>query len=83
MCHVHWNAGGRPGIPGRRDDDHHVPGGTASPPGRKKRLPVVIDDSVSGYEPVYCGGGQRGLEVEPAPPDRAALTGARIAPIAG
>jgi Cys-tRNA(Pro)/Cys-tRNA(Cys) deacylase len=60
----------------------YVAGGI-SPLGQKKRLPVVIDASASGFETVFCSAGRRGLEVELAPAALAELTGAVVAPIAG
>jgi Cys-tRNA(Pro)/Cys-tRNA(Cys) deacylase len=59
----------------------YVAGGI-SPLGQKKPLAVVLDVSAQEYETVYCSGGRRGLEVELAPADLVALTGARIASIA-
>jgi Cys-tRNA(Pro)/Cys-tRNA(Cys) deacylase len=59
----------------------YVAGGI-SPLGQRKRLAVVLDASAQVHETVYCSGGRRGLEVELAPADLAALTGARIAAIA-
>ncbi|TWP53191.1 Cys-tRNA(Pro) deacylase [Lentzea tibetensis] len=58
----------------------YVAGGI-SPLGQKKRLPVVIDASVVGFETVFCSAGRRGLEVEIAPDDLIRLTGAVVAPI--
>ncbi|MFC0439019.1 Cys-tRNA(Pro) deacylase [Kutzneria buriramensis] len=60
----------------------YVAGGI-SPLGQKKRLPVVLDASATGFETVFCSAGRRGLEVELAPAALAELTDAVVAPIAG
>ncbi|MPZ29163.1 MAG: Cys-tRNA(Pro) deacylase [Micromonosporaceae bacterium] len=56
--------------------------GGISPLGQRRRLPAVLDESVSGFETVYVSAGRRGLQVELAPADLVRLTGARLAPIA-
>ena len=58
----------------------YVAGGI-SPLGQKKRLPVVIDSSVSEFETVFCSAGRRGIEVEIAPAELVRLTNAVVAPI--
>ncbi|MCG8921651.1 Cys-tRNA(Pro) deacylase [Lentzea sp. CC55] len=58
----------------------YVAGGI-SPLGQKKRLPVVLDASASGFETIFCSAGRRGLEVEIAPADLVRLTGAVVAGI--
>ena len=55
--------------------------GAISPVGQKRRLPVVIDDSASTWETVFCSGGRRGLEIELAPADLCAVVDGRLAPI--
>jgi Cys-tRNA(Pro)/Cys-tRNA(Cys) deacylase len=60
----------------------YVAGGI-SPLGQKKRLPVVVDSSSSGFETIFCSAGRRGLEVEIAPGDLVRLTGAVVARISG
>jgi Cys-tRNA(Pro)/Cys-tRNA(Cys) deacylase len=59
----------------------YVTGGIA-PVGLRRPLPVVVDESVLGHVTVFCSAGQRGLEIELAPADLIAATGARTAPIA-
>ncbi|WP_434438837.1 Cys-tRNA(Pro) deacylase [Lentzea sp. E54] len=58
----------------------YVAGGI-SPLGQKKRLPVVVDESASGFDTVFCSAGRRGLEVEITPADLVRLTNAVVAPI--
>ncbi|QKV78347.1 Cys-tRNA(Pro) deacylase [Amycolatopsis sp. Hca4] len=56
--------------------------GGISPLGHRSRLPVVIDETASKFETVFCSAGRRGLEVELAPEELIRLTGAVVAPIA-
>jgi Cys-tRNA(Pro)/Cys-tRNA(Cys) deacylase len=60
----------------------YVAGGI-SPLGHRKRLPVVVDESATRFETIFCSGGRRGLEIEVAPGDLIALAQAVVAPIAG
>jgi Cys-tRNA(Pro)/Cys-tRNA(Cys) deacylase len=60
----------------------YVAGGI-SPLGGRKRLPVVLDASAAALPTMFCSAGRRGLEMELAPADLAALADARFAPIAG
>ena len=57
--------------------------GGISPLGQRKRLPTVIDASVSEHETVYVSAGRRGLQVELDPTDLIRLTDAVTARIAG
>lgn len=59
----------------------YVAGGI-SPVGQKRRHPTVVDESATAYETVYVSGGRRGLDLELAPADLVAVTGATVAPIA-
>lgn len=56
--------------------------GGISPLGQRRRLPTVVDSSALAHAAVHVSAGRRGLEVELAPADLVALTGATVAPIA-
>jgi Cys-tRNA(Pro)/Cys-tRNA(Cys) deacylase len=56
--------------------------GGISPLGQRRRLPTVIDSSVSSLDRVYVSAGRRGLQVALAPADLVRLTAAILAPIA-
>jgi Cys-tRNA(Pro)/Cys-tRNA(Cys) deacylase len=58
----------------------YVAGGI-SPLGQKRRLPVVVDISATGFDTIYCSAGRRGLEIELAPADLIALVAAMTATI--
>jgi Cys-tRNA(Pro)/Cys-tRNA(Cys) deacylase len=68
----------------RRDAERatgYVVGGI-SPLGQKRRLPTVVDATVTGHATVFVSAGRRGLELELTPTDLVALTGAVVTPIA-
>jgi Cys-tRNA(Pro)/Cys-tRNA(Cys) deacylase len=55
--------------------------GGISPLGSRRTLPVVLDASAMGHETVFISAGQRGLQVELAPPDLVRLSSAYPAAI--
>lgn len=57
--------------------------GGISPIGHKTQIPVVLDQSVADHPTVFVSAGKRGLQVELAAADLAAVTSGRYAPIAG
>jgi Cys-tRNA(Pro)/Cys-tRNA(Cys) deacylase len=59
----------------------YVTGGI-SPFGQRTRLPIVVDSSALEWPTMFVSAGRRGLEVEVAPADLLALTGAVAARIA-
>ena len=56
--------------------------GGISPIGQRRLLPTVLDSSSTSHATILVSAGRRGLQVELAPGDLAAVTKARIAPIA-
>jgi Cys-tRNA(Pro)/Cys-tRNA(Cys) deacylase len=58
----------------------YVAGGI-SPVGQKRPHPTVVDESALGHPTVYVSAGRRGLDLEIAPDDLVAVTGAITAAI--
>ena len=59
----------------------YVAGGI-SPLGQRRTLPTVVDESALAFATIHVSAGRRGLEIELAPADLIALTGARTAAVA-
>lgn len=59
----------------------YVAGGI-SPVGQKRRLPIVVDESVLALEAVHVSAGRRGLEIRLSPADLVRAASATTAPIA-
>ena len=55
--------------------------GGISPFGQRRALPTVVDESALRHARVLVSGGRRGLDLELAPADLVAVTGATVAPI--
>ncbi|MEV4419642.1 Cys-tRNA(Pro) deacylase [Patulibacter sp. NPDC049589] len=58
----------------------YVTGGI-SPLGQRRPLPTLVDESATHHDTVFVSAGRRGLEIELAPADLVALTGAEVRPI--
>jgi Cys-tRNA(Pro)/Cys-tRNA(Cys) deacylase len=79
-------AGGKRGTMADPSDAQRLTGyviGGISPFGQRRRLPAYLDDTAFGYETVFVSAGRRGLQVEVAPGDLVAVTGAVAVAIAG
>ena len=59
----------------------YVAGGI-SPISQRKAHPTALDESALAHETVFVSGGRRGLDLEIAPADLVAVTGATTAPLA-
>ena len=55
----------------------YVAGGI-SPLGQRRSLPTLVDDTAMEHDTVFVSAGRRGLEIELAPADLVALTGAQV-----
>ncbi|MFF3495075.1 Cys-tRNA(Pro) deacylase [Streptomyces sp. NPDC002795] len=55
--------------------------GGISPLGQRKKLRTVIDSTAEAHDTICVSAGRRGLEIELAPGDLAALTDAVLAPV--
>lgn len=69
-------------VPDAERSSGYVAGGI-SPLGQRTRLRTVLNASASALPTICVSAGRRGLQVELAPVDLAAVTGAIVAPIAG
>ena len=58
----------------------YVAGGI-SPLGQRKALPTFVDEWAMVHDTVFVSAGRRGLEIELAPGDLVALTGAAVKPL--
>ena len=77
-------AGGKKATMANRRDAERATGyvvGGISPLGQKRRLRTFVDESAAGFDTVLVSAGRRGLEIELAPGDLVALTGAALAPL--
>jgi Cys-tRNA(Pro)/Cys-tRNA(Cys) deacylase len=55
--------------------------GGISPFGQRRPLPTLLDESALGWSTIFVSAGRRGVEVELAPADLVAVTGAATRPL--
>ncbi|NOY55388.1 MAG: Cys-tRNA(Pro) deacylase [Actinobacteria bacterium] len=78
-------AGGKHSTMAEPSDAQRLTGyvvGGISPFGQRRRLRMFIDASAGRYDSIFVSAGRRGVQVEVAPTDLTALTGAEMAAIA-
>lgn len=77
-------AGGKHGVMADPVDAQRLTGyvvGGISPFGQRRRIPVYLDDTALNYATIFVSAGRRGLQLELAPGDLEALTGATLVPV--
>ncbi len=55
--------------------------GGVSPFGQKKKLPIIIDNTVTNFQTIYISAGKRGSYIELSPQDLIKTVNAKTAPI--